>query len=47
MVEMKRSVRFSSVKGCSGDDVGVRLLCCRSSRAVRVAPPVMRIGVRC
>jgi hypothetical protein len=47
MVEMKRSVRFSSVKGCFGDDADVRLLCCRSSRAVRVAPPVMRIGVRC
>jgi hypothetical protein len=47
MVEMKRSVRFSSVKGCSGDDVGVRLVWRRSSRAVRVAPPVMRIGVRC
>jgi len=48
MAEMNRSVRFSWVKGWRGaGGKGFLLLCRSSSSAVRVAPPVMRIGVRC
>jgi hypothetical protein len=47
MADTKRSVRFSSVKGwgMGGADFGWLGLA-RSSSAVRVAPPVMRMGVR-
>ena len=45
IAEMNRSVRFSSPKGCGHFDAGFWLGCRRSSRAVRVAPPVMRMGV--
>ena len=47
MADTKRSVRFSSVKGwgMGGADFGWLGLA-RSSNAVRVAPPVMRMGVR-
>ena len=47
MAEINRSVRFSSLNDGTGDDSGLGLFGRRSSSAVRVAPPVMRIGVRC
>jgi len=48
MAQMNLSVRFSCVKGLRGDGgTGLRPLGRPSSSAVRVAPPVMRIGVRC
>jgi hypothetical protein len=46
MAEMNRSVRFSPVNDATVGGAGLRLVCRRSSNAVRVAPPVMRIGVR-
>jgi len=46
MAVMNRSVRFSSVKDETVDGGAGRWpVGRRSSRAVRVAPPVMRIGV--
>jgi hypothetical protein len=46
MAETNRSVRFSPVNDETVGGAGLRPVCRRSSRAVRVAPPVMRIGVR-
>ena len=46
MAEMNRSVRFSSLKDRTGDDSVLGLFGRRSSSAVSVAPPVMRMGVR-
>ena len=48
MADTNRSVRFSSVKDGTGEvgGAGRWLGCRRSSSAVRVAPPVMRMGVR-
>jgi len=48
IADTNRSVRFSWLKGLGGGaGHGFALACLRSSRAVRVAPPVMRMGVRC
>ena len=47
MAEMNRSVRFSAVNDVTGvGGAGLGPVGRRSSRAVRVAPPVMRMGVR-
>jgi len=46
MAETNRSVRFSAVKVAVAGGADVVCVCRSSSRAVRVAPPVMRIGVR-
>jgi len=48
IADTNRSVRFSWLKGRGGaGGTGFALACLRSSRAVSVAPPVMRMGVRC
>ena len=46
MEEMNRSLRFSSLKGCGLVGAGVRLIFRKSTNADKVAPPVMRMGVR-
>jgi len=48
MAETNRSVRFSAVKVVVAGETGAGcdLFWRRRRRAVRVAPPVMRIGVR-